>query len=33
MRGRVRRLGGEFWAGPRPAGGYGVKVRLPLAAR
>jgi signal transduction histidine kinase len=33
MRERVRLLGGEFWAGPRAAGGYGVKVRLPLAAR
>jgi signal transduction histidine kinase len=33
MRRRVRQLDGEVGAGPRPAGGYGVKVRLPLAAR
>jgi signal transduction histidine kinase len=33
MREVVRLLGGEFWAGPRPAGGYGVKVRLPLATQ
>ena len=32
MRERVAALGGEFHAGPRPAGGFRVSVTLPLAA-
>jgi signal transduction histidine kinase len=30
MRERVRALGGEFSAGPRPAGGFAVRAELPL---
>ncbi|MBH5334467.1 two-component sensor histidine kinase [Streptomyces pactum] len=33
MRERVAALGGECEAGPRPQGGFGVRVRLPLQAR
>jgi signal transduction histidine kinase len=29
MRERVLELGGEFTAGPRPSGGFQVRVRLP----
>jgi signal transduction histidine kinase len=32
MRERVTVFGGEFDAGPRPEGGFGVRVRLPLGA-
>jgi signal transduction histidine kinase len=32
MRERVALFGGELQVGPRPQGGYGVRVRLPLAA-
>jgi signal transduction histidine kinase len=32
MRERVAALGGEFHAGPRPAGGFRVSATLPLAA-
>jgi signal transduction histidine kinase len=32
MRERVTALGGEFQAGPRPAGGFRVSATLPLAA-
>ena len=31
MRERCELLGGELTAGPRPAGGFEVKARLPLA--
>jgi signal transduction histidine kinase len=31
MRERVALFGGELSLGPRPQGGYGVRVRLPLA--
>jgi signal transduction histidine kinase len=31
MRARAEALGGEFEAGPRPAGGFAVRARLPLA--
>jgi signal transduction histidine kinase len=33
MRERVRAIGGEFHAGPRPEGGWAVRARLPVAVR
>ncbi len=33
MQERTTALGGDFWAGPRPVGGWLVQARLPIAAR